>query len=109
MCSLLLLSASIIRAGLPQPRCVYYGQALDGYGWPYTTNAQVILLHGTDEVARHTIAGSLSPGINFALYVHLDSGTSATDYSLRALRSGDLVSIVVRDANGEQTIMEQQT
>lgn len=102
----LILIALTASAGLPQPMCVYYGQALDGYGWPYTTNAQVLLLHGTDEIAQHTVAGSISPGVNFALYVHLDSGTSSTDYSPRALRSGDLVSIVVRDQMGETSIIE---
>lgn len=95
-------------AGLPQPMCIYYGQACDGYGLPYTTNASVILLHGTNEIARHTIGGSLSPGVNFALNVHLDDGRSATDYSPRALHSGDFVSIVVRDQQGQKTIMESQ-
>ena len=84
----MLLSMGTAFAGLPQPMCVYYGQALDGYGWPYTTNTQVALLHGTDEIASQTITGSLSPGVNFALYVHLDDGRTATPYSPRALHSG---------------------
>jgi hypothetical protein len=104
----LVFLAPAARAGLPQPMCVYYGQARDGYGLPYRTNADVILLHGTNEITRHTIRGSLSPGVNFALYVHLDDGRSAKDYSPRALRSGDLISIVVRDRDGEKTIMESQ-
>ena len=95
-------------AGVPQPLCVYYGEALDGYGLPYTTNAEVILLHGNDEIASQTIQGSLTPGVNFALYVHLDDGSSAQPYSPRALHSGDLVSIVVRDQDGEKTIMNEQ-
>jgi hypothetical protein len=82
---------------------------LDGYGLPYTTNAQVVLLHGTTPIASHTITGSLTPGVNFALYVHLDDGISTTSYSPRALHSGDLVSIVVRDQYGESTIMEEQS
>lgn len=97
------------RAGLPQPMCVYYGQARDGFGQPYLANADVILRRGTNEIARHTINGSLSPGVNFALYAHLDDGRSAQDYSPRALHSGDRVSIFVRDATGEQVIMENQT
>jgi hypothetical protein len=88
--------------------CVYYGQALDGYGLPYRSNADVILYHGTNEIARQTISGSLSPGVNFALYVHLDDGRSPTPYSKRALYSGDVVSIVVRDQEGLKTIMENQ-
>jgi hypothetical protein len=103
----LLLFAHIATAGVPQPMCIYYGEALDGYGLPYTTNAEVILLHGTNEIASHTITGSLTPGINFALYVHLDDGTTAQPYSPRALRSGDLVSIIVHDPEGVKTIMEE--
>jgi hypothetical protein len=95
-------------AGVPQPLCIYYGEALDGFGWPYTTNAEVVLLHGTDEIAHQEIAGSLSPGVNFALEVHLDDGQGTQNYSPRALRSGDLVSIVVRDAYGEHTLMPEQ-
>ncbi len=97
------------RAGLPQPLCIFYGQARDGYGLPYRANADVILLHGTNEVARQTIHGSLAPGVNFALSIHLDEGRSATRYSRRALRSGDSVSIRIRDAAGERTIMENAT
>ncbi len=88
--------------------CVYYGQARDGYGLPYRTNADVILLHGTDEIARQTVCGSLSPGVNFALYAHVDSGGTGPAYSARALRTGDLVSIVVRDSEGQKTVMENQ-
>lgn len=97
------------RAGLPQPMCVFFGQARDGFGLPYRTNADVILLRGTNEVARHSIRGSLAPGVNFALYVHLDEGRVATRYSPRALRSGEVVSIRVHDADGEKTIMESAT
>jgi len=106
--SLCLAGLSPLHAGLPQPMCVYYGQARDGYGEPYRNNADVILLHGTAEIARHTIRGPLSPGVNFALYVHLDDGQNGTNYSARALRSGDLVSIVVLDSEGQKTIMESQ-
>ena len=88
--------------------CIYYGEALNGFGWPYTTNAEVVLLHGTNEIASQTISGSLTPGVNFALYVQLDDGSTAEPYSARALHSGDLVSIVVRDQDGEKTIMEEQ-
>ncbi|HOX03190.1 MAG TPA: hypothetical protein P5555_13055 [Candidatus Paceibacterota bacterium] len=96
------------RAGLPQPMCIIYGQALDGYGLPYRAGADVILFHGTSEIARQTINGSLAPGVNFALYVHLDDGRGAKPYSPRAVRTGDSVSIVVRDKDGVKTIMESQ-
>jgi hypothetical protein len=103
-----LLLALAVRAGLPQPMCVYYGQARDGYGWPYLRDAEVILRRGTNDIARHKINGSLAPRVNFALYVHLDDGRSAQGYSPRALRVGDRVSIVVRDQDNEKTIMENQ-
>lgn len=95
-------------AGIPQPMCVYYGQALNAYGLPYMQDAEVILRHGTKEIARHKISGTLSPGVNFALNVHLDDGRGTGHYSSRALNSGDLVSIVVSDRGSEQTIMENQ-
>jgi hypothetical protein len=108
-CAGLLALVPTLVAGLPQPMCVYYGQALDGYGWPYRTNAEVVLLRGSTEVARQTIRGSISPGVNFALYVHLDDGRTAVPYSARALRSGELVSLVVRDSEGQKPIMENAT
>ena len=76
---------------------VYYGQAKDGFGWPYRRDADVILLHGTNEIARHTIVGSLAPGVNFALNVPLDDGRDATAYARNALRTGEVVSIIVQD------------
>ncbi|HOY58074.1 MAG TPA: hypothetical protein PK640_08040, partial [Verrucomicrobiota bacterium] len=63
----LALIAPRSHAGLPQPLCVFYGQARDGYGLPYRADADVILLRGTNEIARQTINGSLAPGVNFAL------------------------------------------
>jgi len=104
----LALIAPRSHAGLPQPLCVFYGQARDGYGLPYRADADVILLRGTNEIARQTINGSLAPGVNFALYVHLDDGRGTKPYSPRAVRTGDLVSIVVRDKDGAKSIMERQ-
>ncbi len=91
---------------LPQEMCIYYGQATDQFGWPYMNGADVILKSGTNEIVRHTISGSISPGMNFALYVSLDDGSSAEPYSDKALREGDPIEIVVRDARGEQSIMQ---
>ncbi|HAB14935.1 MAG TPA: hypothetical protein PLX89_05980 [Verrucomicrobiota bacterium] len=94
-------------AGVPQPMCIFYGQAVDGYGLPYTTNATVILRRGSNEIARHVIRGSLTPGVNFVLYAHLDEGRTTNYYTTRAVRSGESVSIVVRDLEGEKLIMER--
>ena len=90
---------------VPQEMCIYYGQALDQFGWPYQNGADVILKSGTNEIVRHKITGSISPGVNFALYVSLDDGSSAEPYSDKALRAGDMIEIVVRDARGEVSIM----
>lgn len=108
--SLLLCLGSSVNgalAGLPQPMFIYYGQALDGFGIPYHENAEVILLRGGTAVARHEIRGSLRPGVNFALYAHLDEGQEAANYSPRAVNTGDAISIIVRDAYGQKTILER--
>lgn len=55
------------RAELPQPSCVFYGEARDEYGSPYTTNAQVVLRVQGVECSRWTIMGMLAPGVNFKL------------------------------------------
>ena len=101
----LLLGTAITHAGVPQPMCIFYGQAKNGFGWPYTSSADVVLRVGTNEYARSTISGSLKPGVNFALYVHLDDG-NGTAYSPHALHSGDSIKIIVIDEYGEKTIME---
>ncbi|MCW5558526.1 MAG: hypothetical protein KIT22_11935, partial [Verrucomicrobiae bacterium] len=75
---IVLALAGTVAAGVPQPMCVYYGQAVDGYGLPYLTNATVFLRRGTNEIARHVVRGALAPGVNFALYAHLDDGRGAS-------------------------------
>jgi len=109
---ILLLAYSVERAafsGMPQPMVVYYGQAKDCFGWPYMKNASVILMNGTREIARHDISGSMSPGVNFALYVPVDDGRDTNRYVRNALRTGEVVTIVVRDYYGQKTIMESNT
>ncbi|HOW96897.1 MAG TPA: hypothetical protein P5567_13280 [Kiritimatiellia bacterium] len=91
---------------MPQPMVVYYGQAKDDFGWPYTRDATVILRSGTNDVALHSIDGSLTPGINFALYAPLDDGRDTNRYVRNAVRTGEVVTIVVRDAWGERTLLE---
>jgi hypothetical protein len=98
--------APSVRAGLPQPMCVFYGQARNAYNLPCLDHAEVLLFRDAAVIARHPIRGSLAPGVNFALYVHLDDGRGARPYSPRALRTGDRISIVVRDAEGDHPILE---
>jgi len=103
----MLVLSFTLDAGIPQPMFIYYGQAKDGFGIPYRENAEVVLLKDDREIARSTIEGSRVPGVNFALYTHLDDGQGASNYVAKAVRVGDLVSIVVRDRFGQKTIMEQ--
>jgi hypothetical protein len=81
---LLLASALGAQAVLPQPMCIYYGQAKDEFGWPYSGSHQgdVILRIGTNEITRHHVSGSLSPGVNFALY----RSTTAADRPTCSMR-----------------------
>ncbi len=99
-------SAGSALAGIPQPAVVYYGQAVDAYGWPYRAAATVVLRAGTNDVARHAISGSLAPGVNFALHMPIDDGRDGTPYVRYALTTGAVVSIAVIDGGGERLIME---
>ena len=100
---------SINAYALPQAMCIYYGQANDKFGWPYLKDADVIMRSGTNEVARHHINGSISPGVNFALYVCLDDGSQNESYSDIALQPGDPVEIYIQDHEGIQTIIHTNT
>ena len=98
--------AIVSQAGMPQPAVVYYGQARDSFGWPYRAGADVVLRVGTNEIARHSIAGSLAPGVNFALHVPIDDGRSGTLYVRYAATTGAVATVVVVDGRGERTILE---
>ncbi|NCC51846.1 MAG: hypothetical protein EOM20_11595 [Spartobacteria bacterium] len=93
-------------AGVPQPMVIYCGQALNGYGWPYTGDADVILLSGTNEITRHTITGPVAPGINFMLYLNIDDNRSTNRYANGTVVSGQEVSIIIHDVFGQQTIVQ---
>ena len=99
--------SSISLAALPQPMCIYYGQVRDEFGWPYTGThpGDVILRIGTNEITRHHVTGSLSPGVNFALYVPLDDNRG-TRYVAYAAVTGATFTVVVSDHMGERLIME---
>jgi hypothetical protein len=104
---LLVFALQCALAGLPQPMCIYYGQAEDEYGWPYSGShaGDVILRIGTNEIARHHVTGSLSPGVNFALYVPIDDGRGPA-YVQNAAVTGATVAIVISDHAGERLVME---
>jgi len=107
-CSAFLVPPSAF-SSVPIPACIYYGQALDGYGWPYQSDAEALLLHGTNVIARHEITGSLAPGVNFMLSVNLQDDTGNIAYDPCALHPGDAVSIRILDRFGQKTIMESNS
>ncbi len=105
-----ILLCSAFSSSVPQPSCVYFGQALDGYGWPYSRDAAVLMFCGTNEISRCEVDGAMSPGVNFMLPVHLHDGASNTNaYVPVAVRPGDRVAIRVQDAYGQKTIIESST
>lgn len=89
-------------ARLPLAGCVYYGQARDEYGRPYTTNAEVVLRLNGREVTRRKIR-PLAPGVNFRLTLPLDDGTGER-YAAHAARPGDTVEIVLWADGGERLL-----
>ncbi len=99
------LALGVCQAGVPQPPCVFYGEARDAYGLPYVSDAEVILRVEGRECCRWPIMGTLAPGVNFKLSLELDSGT-ATPYASYAAHPGQAVTISVLAPGGERPIME---
>lgn len=93
------------RAVVPQPLCVFYGQALDDYGWPYLRDAEVVLRIDGKEFSRYPVDGMISPGVNFILRVAIDSGNGSA-YSDQAAPTGSSIDIVVIAHGTSHTIME---
>lgn len=93
------------RGELPRPSVIFYGQALDEYGWPYRQNAEVILRVSDRTLASHTITGPISPGVNFALQVFMDDGQGER-CDPAAARAGEPVTIVVKDGLTEKPILQ---
>jgi hypothetical protein len=98
-------SLSVGYSGVPQPPCVFYGQARDQYGYPYLRDAEVILRIQGRVCSRWPILGMLSPGVNFKLPLELDDGTT-TSYASYAAHPGQTVTISVRAQGGERPIIE---
>ncbi len=96
------------RAGLPQPAVVYYGQALDAFGWPCPPNTTVLLKIGDEEMARYEINGSISPTINFALTVRVDDGITSNRYHAQAAHVGDPVNLLILRDGVEYARMETE-
>lgn len=104
---ILALGAAVAAAGLPRPMVVYYGQACDCYGQVYKDGADVFMTRGTQEVARCTIAGTLGPGVNFAVRVPYDGDPDdGTDYVAWAVDEGDVLDVWVSDLHGTRKVEE---
>ena len=87
--------------GLPRPMVVYYGQACYAYGQVYKSGADVIMMRGTQEVARCTIAGSLGTGVNFAVRVPYDGDPAdGGNYVAWAVDEGDELDVWISDSGG---------
>jgi hypothetical protein len=99
------LASSLCLATMPQPACVFYGEACDEYGWPYVTNATVILRVEGRECSRWTIAGLLAPGVNFMLPLEMDDGIGKA-YASYAARPGQAVRISILARGIEQPLVE---
>jgi hypothetical protein len=96
------------RAGVPQPAYTLYGLASDEYGWPYLTNATVTLWLNNASNQAYTVAGMVSPGVNFQFNVSLDSGVNGDRYFSKAGRAGDQVRITLR-VNGADKVIVPST
>jgi len=90
---------------IPSPACVFYGEARDEYGSPYTTNATVILRVEGRECSRWTIDRVLAPGVNFRLSLELDDGQGSA-YAPYAARPGQPVQISVLVRGIERTLVQ---
>ncbi len=99
------LALGVCQAGVPQPPCVYYGQARDEYGNPYVRDAEVILRVEGRVCSRWPILGMLAPGVNFKLPLALDDGVAAP-YAGYAAHPGQAIAISVRTLGGERPILE---
>ena len=99
------LALGVCHAGVPQPPCVFYGQARDEYGNPYLRDAEVVLRVEGRECSRWPILGMLAPGVNFKLSLALDDGTAAP-YASYAAHPGQAVKISVRTQGKERPIIE---
>ena len=93
-------------AGTPRPHVVYSGQALDDFGWPYQTDAEVVLKVNGTERARQAIHGRIAPGMNFALKVLIDHGGDGEPYTDKAARVGEPVSISVMVDGVERDLVD---
>ena len=85
---------------------VYSGQVLDEFGWPYQTDAEVVLKVDGTERARQTIHGGIAPGINFTLQVLIDDGGDGEPYTDKAARVGEPVSLSVIVGGVERDLIE---
>jgi hypothetical protein len=82
----------------PAPEVLIYGLVRDQYGTPIAnTSATVILQTPGGAQVVTTIQPNLAAGINYALWVPMDSGINPAPYTTNALTNGALYTLYVYD------------
>jgi len=99
---------------VPQPGCLFYGLALDEFGWPYSPgdDAEIVFRIDGEECGRYAIGDPIAPGVNFVMMVPVDSG-GGDPYTPGAGFVGDSIEVIV-DVDGEEkatiaTFLELET
>ncbi len=98
--ALLLAAALLAIAGLPVPSFVYYGEVVDAYGWPLTSDVPAYLIARVNgrECGRSLIHEGRGPGINYRVEVPIGGG--------HVERPGDPVTFVLAMNGVEHPAMD---
>lgn len=86
----------------PAPHHTLYGMVRDEFGRPLNNGEGTIILNGeTREIVRSPSDPSIGLGVNYALYVPMDSGTNAQLYTVSAMRPllPFTIKVVIRGVN----------
>ena len=102
---LLLLPAA--KAYPPAPEVLIYGLVRDQYGAPIVNTAATVILQtpGGAQVVT-SIQPNLAVGINYALWVPMDSGINPAPYTTNALTNGAKYTLYVYDNGATNLPME---
>jgi hypothetical protein len=95
---------------LPVPSFVYYGEVIDEYGWPVTSDAEAYVIARVEgrECARALLHEGRGPAINYRIEVPVDDGNAGL-YVPHAARPGDVVTLTVLMDGVEYDAMDPNT
>jgi hypothetical protein len=98
--ALLLAAAPLAIAGLPVPSFVYYGEVVDAYGWPLTSDVQACLIARVNgrECGRSLVHEGRGPAINYRIEVSIGAAY--------AVHPGDPVTFVLAMNGVEHPAMD---